>query len=457
MPIWCSYLLYLLRDKRSSGADGATAHVERPPLSSARERYQGKIGEFHKCCINLITMRNVDTATIVSSSSGWGRVAIGGECGFDCPISAGNILLQEICSGQIISAHAESKVLINLQKPMNLSGFLSGTANLDLFNPVCYTINHNFLGALYGPGETTSGINLAPGSYLLQCECKPPPHCRHSGWLLRETAPFDDARLAIMSVGRYPETELNRKISDFTRSAVGFGMLAKICGAGLPFRSFYLDKIVDLLAEIRVLPSQITHVLFSDSVDSFLLAGERDLLDRFSELGAEFVISMERECWPARDADWSSRFSPALDDRCWPNSGGWMATKDGAVSVLTECIRIHEGCTADVPDRSFESLLPYREHFSNDQWLLQAAFLRQEVATTPDYRAEIFTNFGTADRKLVDNEDYDVRDGRLYCKKSHTYPLVAHFSGSARQECRDQWQAFLSRGSRSNTNRDRFT
>lgn len=389
---------------------------------------------------------------MLQAKSGWGNVMNGGECGYECAASSGKMLYLEKPGAQVISAHANSRVTVEFHKPTCIQGFLSGTAGLDRFNPISYSVNHNFLGALYGPGETTSALHLPPGSYLLQCECMLPPHSRHSGWLITE-APLDETRLAIISVGRYPEAELNWTVSDFTRSVTGFGMLARIYGAGMPFRSFYLDKIVDLLAEIKALPGHLTHVLFSDSIDSFLLAGEGELLDRFSDLGAEFVISMERECWPARGADWSSRFPPALDNRCWPNSGGWMATRNGAVSVLMECIRIHEACTAPVPGQSFQSLLPYQEFFTDDQWLLQAAFLRQDVTITPDYRAELFTNFGTADRKLVDNKDYEVRDGRLYCKKSDTYPLVAHFSGSARQECRDQWQALLTCRTKSKSSR----
>ncbi|MEO6476156.1 glycosyltransferase domain-containing protein [Luteolibacter sp.] len=332
---------------------------------------------------------------------------------------------------------------LDLEESAAIQGFLAGSSNLDRFNPVMFSVNHNFLGVGYGPMDSTTELVLPAGRHVLRCHCRLAPLWRHSAWGLKRQAIDYKPQLAVMTVGRYPIKELDWKISDFTRSLTQFGMQAHVCGAGEPTVCWFHDKIADVLASVEALPEHYTHVLFSDATDSFVLGGEETILAEFSKMSTEFVISMERGCWPIPDPEWNESFPHAVDNRRWPNAGGWMGTRSGIIRVLRECVRIYDEVTGSGLTGPLKYWQRYSAYAHDDQWIMQLAFLARTVPMTPDYDCRIFTNFGTAAKQLIDNPDYEAVGNRIRSKPGNTFPLVIHFSGGAWRECRDQWQALL--------------
>lgn len=380
---------------------------------------------------------------IITARTAWGAVTTDGSLGYPCELSDGRLMAPpEHTFDALISAHADSEVILELSESASICGFLAGSTDPDPLNPTLFSIDFNTLGILYGPWETTTALTLPPGRYRLRCDCRAKPDWRHSVWGLTRKPDFSPSPLAVVTVGRYPSSELPWKMMRFTRTLTRNGLLARVCGAGENFRNHYLDKIADVMDSIENLPEHVSHVLFSDGSDSFVMGTERELQDAFLELESDFIISMERACWPARDAEWEQAFPEYPDHRRWPNSGGWMGTREGVIRVLEECIRIAGDIRADRWHGPMERWRRLASFVNDDQWLMQLAYLYGNAPMKGDQEFRLFTNFGTGRHVLTDqNMDYEVVDGRIRSKPSDTYPLVIHFSGEARWKCQGQWQA----------------
>lgn len=380
---------------------------------------------------------------IIDGKTDWGTISIV-DLGYDCSISHDKVIVPPGHHfDHVISAHTNSEVCIALAEYSEITGFLCGTAHWDPCNPTIFTVNNCALGVAYKPLDATESIRLFPGRYTLRCSCPAVPHGRHSAWGVATRPSVAPARLAVVTVGRYPIHELQKKLYYFTRSATHFGILPIICGEGEPTRSWYLDKIAEILEVVKALPDSISHILFSDGCDSIFLGGEKEILSEFERFGSAFVISMERGCWPVHDPAWRETFPPAMAERRWPNAGGWIGTRDGVCAVLTECISLYNDIKGEGLKGSLARWQKFAHFAHDDQWLLQLVFLDGRVPMTPDYRNSLFTNVGTGSRVLDNNPDYVIKDNRVHCRVGESNPLIIHFSGGAWGHCGEQWAAQL--------------
>lgn len=381
---------------------------------------------------------------ILESDTEWGNVGRGGSLGYRCSLSHNRLVCPaEVDEVLTISAHANSRLVIDLKVPSAIKGFMSGTSTWEPANPTLFAVNHGTLGVLYGPLECTSELLLPPGKYVLQCLIRKQPHSRHSAWEIKPQSRVPAPQLGILTVGRYPLVDLPWKLKNFTRSAFRCNLIPTVLGAGKKPQSWVHDKIVDVLEVLERLDGAVTHVLFSDGSDSMLLNGEDHLLAEFEKLRTPFAISMERGCWPVHDPEWRESFPEVLDNRRWPNAGGWMGTCEGVRAVLEECIGLYSQITGDGLQGRLSRWQHHAGYAHDDQWIFQLAYQNKRVPMLGDIEQKIFTNVGTASRLLSENPDYEFEAGKLKSIASNSYPSVIHFSGGAWRDCQDQWMAKL--------------
>ncbi len=57
------------------------------------------------------------------------------------------------------------------------------------------------------------------------------------------------------------------------------------------------------------------YILFPDGKDSFLVGREEEIPGEFLRFGTDFLVSMERGCWPIFDREWRESFPAAMEER----------------------------------------------------------------------------------------------------------------------------------------------
>jgi hypothetical protein len=374
---------------------------------------------------------------ITSAECKFGTVSIDGTLGYDTSLSSRVVNPGLSPRTIVISAHAPSRVEIVTNRPTEVFGFLNATGNLGA--PVVFTVNDNPIGVAAGPLQQTSSIRLPVGRHVLNA-ITTQSDLRHAVWAVEPIDAFDSKRLAVVTLACYPEREAWQQLWHLTQSLLHFGMRAHVMGVGTEFRSFTHAKVVRLASFIDQIDAE--HILFTDSRDSFLVGGEDEIMSEFLKFDSDFVVSMERGCWPLFDETWKKSFPPVTDNRNWPNGGGWIGTKAGVMRVLNASNRIAtEISTGQFTGltKNWESMLKGRPH--DDQLLMQVLYLNGEIMADKD--CKIFTNVGTANRSITENGDYEFVDGRVVVTATKQSPQVIHFSGSAGAAARDQWAALL--------------
>jgi len=376
---------------------------------------------------------------IRSGECGYGRVATDGRTGYSCPLTDRVLLPGEPEDAVYLSAHAPSRVEIDLVRPARVTGFLNVTARWMPENPAVFLINENPVGLAHGPLEQALPLTLSAGRHELRTACAN-SDSRHTVWRFDPVEMTVKPRLALMTIGCYPPEISWKPLWHLCQSAVKQDRWLHVMGIGTPYGSHYDAKIVRLREFVAGLDAD--YVLYTDGKDSILIGGEEEILAEFGRFGADFVIAMERGCWPIRDGRWREAFPRAVEERRWPNAGGWMGTKAGALRVLDRCIELREMAARgglhgrQEPWRYLSSRFVW-----DDQALLQLSFL--EGGFKGDTESRIFTNFGTADRRLEGNPHYEIREGRIRVQRTGGMPQVIHFSSPALGACRDQCAAAI--------------
>jgi hypothetical protein len=381
--------------------------------------------------------------TLTSAECGWGQIGIGGNIGFHSGLSRHVTPLGAGERGCVISAHPPSRIVIDLHGPARLDGYLNATTTWAPQQPTVFLVNENPIGVAYGPMERAGGLLLSAGRYTLRtlAAC---PDARHSCWQLSVDHGISrSGRLRVVTVACYPEHHAWREIWHMSQSLQRQGFLAEVMGIGTEYRNHADAKIHRLLEFIET--QQCSYVLYIDGKDSLVLANEEELISDFKSIGADFVISMERGCWPVcNNPAWEARFPEVAGGFRWPNAGGWMGTRSGVLRVLRRAQALaRQASGADLwdDDVDAEARQVLQAYHLDDQALLQWLYLRGQIVG--DLRCRLFTNVGTASPLLEDNPDYVIGQGLVELKYNGEHPKVIHFSGGACSACRDQWSGVL--------------
>ncbi|RWS03079.1 Procollagen-lysine:2-oxoglutarate 5-dioxygenase 3-like protein, partial [Dinothrombium tinctorium] len=154
-------------------------------------------------------------------------------------------------------------------------------------------------------------------------------------------------------------------------------------------------------------------VLFVDSYDVVITAGEKEILRRFRESGAEVLFSAEVFCWPDKSLAPSY---PKVEKggKRYLNSGGFI----GFAPLLYEVVSYEE--IKDLDDDQ----LYYTKIYLNDT-------LRQKWSIKLDHKSNIFQNLNGA------MGDVEIRfdengDASVYNTAYHTNPIILHGNGMSK-------------------------
>jgi len=326
---------------------------------------------------------------------------------------------------------------------MSVRGVLNGTAGSRIHFPATFVVNEHPIGQVQGPFDSTDTVVIPPGEHCLRVASRSHEE-RQTVWILRPieepASPDKDSRLSIVTIACYPANEAAEVLWPLAESAQWFGCLLSVMGVGTAYNNHASAKLWRLLEYVKGLETD--YILFTDGKDSVLVGDTNEILRKFKEFGTDFVISMERGCWPVFHDGWHDAFPRMEDGWNFPNAGGWIGTKAGVIRVLTAACELQRNLVAGEHrgiDAPWDELLtPLHK---DDQALLQLLYL--EGVIVGDVRCRIFTNVALADRRLTGNAEYSFLNGRLRLNSTGEWPTVVHFSGPAFPECRDRWPAYF--------------
>ncbi|MBN8460402.1 MAG: sulfotransferase [Verrucomicrobia bacterium] len=437
------YGLELLRIFGMDGIYGASAM---PDASKLRDLAGKTIIGWQEAGNVVPNERQVFVPAVTDARVGFGSLGRGGLLGYDTPCSCG-IELGDLDGGDtVFSAHAPSRLTINLPGPARVYGAMNGTSHPCRSGYCHFTVDGQPIGRLCLPYERTACVELAPGAHELLVTCKDNTG-QHSVWIIQPAEPGKPSgkgtpvQLALATIACYPAADAAEVLWPLARSARRSGHALHVMGVDTHYGTHAETKIHRLLEWVRGMDAE--HILFADGRDSLVIGGSEEILSEFRSFGTDFVVSMEKECWPVKQPAWTDSFPKQTDRRNWPNAGGWIGTKSGVVRVLTEAIRRQQALRIGIStDPGPLRGMDLSELIENDQFLMQALYLDNRIQG--DANCRIFTTIGTADSfHLSRNPEYEIRKSRVLLKSTGATPAVLHFSGPSCGLCRDQWAELL--------------
>lgn len=128
---------------------------------------------------------------ILSSTVSYGELGLRGNLGYEGLWVSPPPHLQE---WHFISAHAQSRMHIRIEKPMRVVGFLNGSARSEPRNSAIFSIDKSMIGSATGPRDFTPEQMICPGEHVLDVESRKSISYRHSVWAISE-ASSDEIRL----------------------------------------------------------------------------------------------------------------------------------------------------------------------------------------------------------------------------------------------------------------------
>ncbi len=361
---------------------------------------------------------------IIRSSVGYGGIGIAGSLGYRDDMASGRVALPAWVGpfDHTISAHADSDLLVEFEEPTDVRGALNAGANLTSHHsgPCQYWINDHWIGDLSFPCETTPWMHLPPGTYRLRIKPTYYHWGAHSVWLIRKGKHRSTGRLALVTIACYPEGEVKRHLYWLFRSAARAGLLVNTFGINTPYRSHYDAKIERMSRWLKGLPSCYDQVLYMDGRDTFLVAGEEEVVAR---LHSHVLISTEPDCWPDRSPEWRMLFDGDTDQR-YPNAGMWAGTRAVLEDYLQRIREFYRRC-----QNGFRvGLLKSTNHFDNDQHLWQAYMAYGDKPIARDTRMNLFCTLAWIHANIEGTGRVKAKDHRLVTEYE-TQPLCIHFPG----------------------------
>jgi hypothetical protein len=140
--------------------------------------------------------------------------------------------------------------------------------------------------------------------------------------------------------------------------------------------------------------------------------GEKEILDKFSKFGAQLVFSTEKFCWPPHLLD-LQRPAPTLYR--YLNAGGYIGYA-GFIKYLLQDMLPYADCCCDQA-----SLMAYLLGKNPD--------LIDRGLVAFDYFNTIFLSLQDVDEKEL---KLDLRNRRIYCKATKSYPCIIHGNGGGK-------------------------
>lgn len=282
---------------------------------------------------------------IISGTAGYGNIATGGACGYDCPESAGRFILpikmNEDAIVDVISAHSPSEVIVEFYDPVSVCGVMAATGFAE---SVDVLIDHHVIGNLSAPALrlATPYVNLAPGTYRLQCLPRSVNYGAHTGFVVKRDKNAPSKRLAILAWAFYSHNTLNDRLGPLFRTAALRGIHVRAIGVGVEWRGLTDNKLHWTAENLEFFARDYDYLCLVDAFDMLVLRGERDILEVCKEKD-EVLISAEMCSWPMREKEWYEAWSAAghgHEHYQHVNSGVIAGPKDDVVQIFQECSRL---------------------------------------------------------------------------------------------------------------------
>lgn len=227
-------------------------------------------------------------------------------------------------------------------------------------------------------------------------------------------------KLIVCAALAKPMMRDNEGVERFVESLDYYGYKYMILDAGKHVNT-YQTKIGALTKAMPNL-SKYDHVLFSDVRDVVAAAPQDEVLEKYTKIGAEVLVSAELNCYP--EPKYAGYFDKLHPDRRWryPNTGGILSTYEGLKKCMDEHTRHWEECGGK---REVHSLGWKR--FGEDQLAWTVAYCEERIKYQLDLDCEIFF---TMYRTIP--EDYGaVYDGRVAISETGSHPIFFHGNGTA--------------------------
>jgi|GEM_PF-5062218 hypothetical protein len=333
---------------------------------------------------------------------------------------------------EILSAHAPSTLEIELPEPVRVAA--AANASFHAPQPIRAWIDWHHIGDLASPCDITPWIELPPGRYLLRLIPEGKADAAHTLWLVAPSTKPANGRLALATVGAYPQEELPHALRGLYRTAAARGLFVHVDQAGQPFWNLFTCKIEKFLEFLERLPPCYSHVLFVDGADCLITAGEEELLSKL----ATPIISTEDCSWPVRDDEsWKAAF-PAGPHR-FPNSGVIGGPREALIEVYRRLVELHYLLkNGKGPVWAYRNDNPWTNAWM-DQYLWQITIRMRAVDIALDNAWELSACLTCTHPKLSSNPHFRLIPGGIELATGQR-PGVIHLAGPAKSLV-DHWLA----------------
>jgi hypothetical protein len=378
---------------------------------------------------------------VLKHTVSYGSLGVDGLLGYKAPTTNDHVLVPPEIGpyDECLSAHAPSALFIETDSSVAVRGALNGSAWIHSGGKCEFWIDHHWIGDAPYSGSPTPWVNLPPGQYLLRARPTHGAGGAHSIWLFRASTLAASGRLALTTIGCYPEDNIKSALRWLHISAAQNGLHLHVFGVAERMRSWYSAKIERMRGWLNVLPDCYSHAVYLDGTDTIVLGGELEMHAALDSFTTKSVIGAETCCWPERSQAWRDGFKADVSER-FPQAGGWGGAIRGDGGLLDTLTRIETMRNEWMSGRGPEWLLPFR-HFNDDQFLWQAFYRSNPNALALDSRFRLFANMTCTNMVLHHTDRIRAKGGRLVCANGNR-PCCAHFSGAGKLAW-GPWLGFL--------------
>ncbi|MEM4204479.1 MAG: hypothetical protein QXS54_10465 [Candidatus Methanomethylicaceae archaeon] len=369
--------------------------------------------------------------SLLSSTVGWGQAAID-VLGYRCRETQDRIVVLGAPQWvHAISAHAPSRVTVNIDSPCAIVAATNASFRCEA--PITAWIDHHHVATLTRSSQRGPAIHVPPGQYLLKMETSD-YRCAHTVWLIYESPQSDKERLAVITIGAFPEAELSKRLQMLFRSCALRGLLVLVAQVGEQYQNHYTNKIVRLTEYINRLPEVYEYILYIDGLDGFLLANENEIRS-FLEETRRMVIGAEDCCWPLRDDDFRNRF--AVGTHRFLNAGCWAGHRSDTLNTLSRLTQVRE----DIVSGKLQVPGYHPRMLTNDQFIWQVAYLERQIDVDLDTEWQFVANLPCTWMYPTDNNYFVINGTRLYTHNG-TKPKAVHLPGRGKS-CKHLWWGLI--------------
>lgn len=184
----------------------------------------------------------------------------------------------------------------------------------------------------------------------------------------------------------------------FRRTAEAHGLRLRISVS--PTWRSWLDGLIAARNVVAHTDAEI--FMWLDGYDTIILADEAEILEKYNQLEAPFLIGTESRCWP--DPEKAGAYRPGCSKWQYVNAGGYI----GHAASMREVLNVLRLEQAD----------------GSTQRLFTGAYLQGRIER--DDGCEIFQSCSNVE--MIDR-DFVISGGRLFNLATNSHPCVLHFNG----------------------------